>query len=183
MGRLASRSALLVLALAACALAGCFKRAEFREFAPSQAPFKVMVPTMPAYQVSRQPSDEGDLVLHTYSVSFDSVEYGVNYVELPAKANALLRGVPQKTVLDNQRDGLLKATGWKLESEQDVSLASSIPGRSVTASIPGARRNAEMRIFWAPTGFYQVGVILPEKPSYNQRLYADRFKDSFQLRL
>jgi hypothetical protein len=182
-GRLASHSAALVLALAACALAGCFKQAQFKEFAPSQAPFKVMVPAMPAYQVNREPGDEGDLVVHMYNFTFDGVEYGVNYVELPAKANALIRAVPQKTVLDNQRDGLLKATGWKLESEQDVSLMSSIPGRSVTASIPGTQRNAEMRIFWAPTGFYQVGVILPQKPSYNQRLYADRFKDSFQLRL
>jgi hypothetical protein len=166
------------------AASGCFTDYEMRAFSPPDGSFTISVPATPRQQSRTYDTPEGRVTLHSYSVEFDDVMFGVNVSELPPAAANEPDPEIRRAMLAAGRDGMLAANGWRLREEIgdriDLSISKSISGTRVTATTPGETHEVTVRIFIHDGRGYQVIAVVPKDASYNQEVYSVKFLESFK---
>jgi hypothetical protein len=166
------------------ALSGCFTDYDMREFSPPDGSFTVSVPATPRHESRTVDTPEGKVTLHSYSVEFDDVIFGVNATVLPPQVVNEPDPRIRQAMMEAGRDGMLAANGWRLieETGDHISLSASrsISGKRIIAATPGDTHTVTARILLHGGRGYQVIAIVPKKPSYNQEVYSVKFLESFR---
>src|SRR5205823_6468115 len=93
-------------------------KADWKEFAPKEGRFKVLLPGTPKQEKAEAESDFGKGVLHMNTVQVRQTMYGANYCDFPPE----IKKIPIKQVLDSSRDGAVANLNGKLVSEKDFKL-------------------------------------------------------------
>ncbi len=177
---------LLLLALLLCALAGCYKKAEFKPFStPESGRFTVLVPFPMPHQSVTTHWAAGDVVLHSYAIERDEVTYVVNYFDIPEEVSRHIRKSPQWDSPFPGREELVKSQQWTVKEKAGFSAQgpgkSRVPGERLKVTSASGKQAVQVALLMHGNRMYQLMVSYPVNPSYLQQLYADRFFSSFQI--
>ena len=147
--------------------------AEWREFAPANGRFSVLLPSLPKTKDYTEESYYGRVTSYDFIQSSEDspIAYGVGYSDYPS---------PMTNVEEFLNDGMVRSadrSGGKAEARQSISLQGH-PGREWT--IRTTELNSKNRSYWVNERLYTLSVInmdgglLPKED-------VQRFFDSFQL--
>lgn len=144
---------------------------KWKEFAPPDARFRVLMPGTPA----DQPQPLGGATAHLYGLkAANGVEYSVMFVELPADMTA--PGRAGKTLDDACAAGEQKLNGKIVESTK-LELGPN-PGREVRIDVPGDRVR-RMKVYLSGGRYFQVVAEGPAEAVASPETAA--FLDSFTI--
>ena len=158
--------------LIALALCGCHAELDWREVAPKEADFSVLLPAR-AHEASRPLAGfKGDPVMHLWSAKAADTLFGAGYADFDA-ADARMLAL--------MRDALVRNIGGKIVTERAVKTDMTEGVEFVAeGSIGDARAVLHGRVLMAGRRVYQLAVIGP----VHSVSTADRemFLESFRLR-
>ena len=147
---------------------------QWKEFAPKEGRFKVLMPGTPKQDMAEAESDFGKGVLHMNTVQAVKTMYGANYCDFPSE----IKKVPLKQVFDSSRDGAVANLKGKLASEMDIKLDKYL-GREIQIDVQGGKQLFRARVYLVDQRLYQV-VVFGTKEAATSKA-ADKFLDSFQV--
>jgi hypothetical protein len=145
----------------------------WKEFAPKDGRFRVLMPGTPKREKQDTESDFGKGVLVMHTVERGGLIYGANYCDFPAA----IKKAPADKVLDSSRDGCVDNLNGKLLLDKKVKLGEH-PGREVRVGVEGGRV-FRARVYLVGRRLYQVVVFGPGEKVTSKE--ADKFLDSFKL--
>ena len=154
--------------------------AAWKEFAPWEGRFSVLMPGSPVASTLEVESPFGPLSMHLYTLTTPT-HYGVSYMDYPHSLEVSDR---LREFFAGVRDGGLCATDAKLLEEKEITLGTH-PGRSFKIQLGGGRVG-QVRAYVVKNRLYQVIFTAPEGGAHDAGLpsleeTANRFFDSFRL--
>jgi hypothetical protein len=147
---------------------------EWKEFAPKEGRFKVLMPGVPKVYDLDTESDFGKGVLHMHRAQVGKTMYAANYCDFPAE----IKKTPLKQVYDDSRDGAVANLEGKLVSEKDIKLG-DYPGREIRIDVPEGKLLFRSRVYLVDQRLYQAVVLGTKEAATSKE--ADKFLDSFKL--
>lgn len=168
-------------------LAACSAEYRLENFSPPDQSFVSAMPAPVEHKSTAIDSPDGAGTIHSYSVTFDEVMYGVNVIDLPEQAKEEIKHpLKAKLISAAANQAMLAMNRWKLLEEvgdmMDLSPSRRIYGQKITAATADSASTVTVRIFLHNGRAYQAMTIVPKKHSYNQGVYSMRFLDSFKLK-
>jgi hypothetical protein len=158
--------------LLAVALCGCHAELDWREVAPHEGGFSVLLPAR-AHEASRPLAGfKGDPVMHLWSAKAADTLFGAGYVDFDATDARMLAAI---------RDALVRNIGGKIVAERAVKTGVTEGVEFVAeGSISNAPAVLHGRVLVSARRVYQLAVIGPA----HSVTAADRemFLESFRLR-
>ena len=150
--------------------------AGWREFAPEEGRFSILVPRTPRETTETVETEMGTHDEHTFTVIHGDIAYIVNYGDYPQS----LRNVDSRAMLDALRDGAVESVGGKLLSERAISV-DGYPGREVKIKVSNDSETAimQVRIYIVRNRLYYIYTIAPETRASSPDV--KKFLDSFKL--
>lgn len=141
---------LALLAAILVSIAGCFAELDWRELAPPEGRFVVLMPAK--VHLESRPLADG-VTMHLWSARAADSLFGVGYADYPA---------PDKDLLERTAQALARNIGGSVVRSRDIRLDAAT-GREIVAegSAGGAPAQLDARLLLAGTRLYQVVLISP----------------------
>jgi hypothetical protein len=151
--------------------------AEWKELAPKDGGFSVMMPGAPIEQKEslRLPSGPVDLLIYAVERKRDETAFIAMYCELP---EAVFKNGTNEKRLDYARNRAVAATKGKLTGEKKLKLGAN-PGRELLFEVEGKGQVRQV-LYVVKDKLYQLLVAGPKEKTMSKD--ADRFLQSFKLK-
>lgn len=169
----------------AALLAACARDPQLTAYAVPETPLVVQMPQPVATTTQTSVLGGTTVTGRTYAVTFDAVQYAVVHLPIPEPVREAIRQQPHEGMMDAAQAELVRAAQGTVQQQVGAGLptpTASFQGREVTLRLPGGRQVMVARLFVTDADYFQVVVIRPAEPSYDQQLYSTRFLESARLR-
>jgi hypothetical protein len=151
----------------------CHAGERWKEFAPKEGKFRVLMPGTPEASEVKFESEFGPATFHMNTVEEGESFYGAHYSDY----TEAIKKLPVKRVYDASRDGAAENMKGKVVGEGDVKLGAHA-GREIRIEVDG-RSLFRARVFLVGTRLYQVVYFGPKGAATSKEV--DRYLDSFKL--
>ena len=151
--------------------------AGWREFAPEEGRFSILVPRTPRKTTETTETQIGTIDTHLFIVTHGDFTYLMVYNDFPRR---LISSSDSRVMLDGARDGAVESLSGRLLSEHSISI-NGYPGRELRIKVSDGPYTsiAQVRIYLVGNRLYQIYAIAPETRASSPDM--TKFLDSFKL--
>jgi FimV-like protein len=151
--------------------------AGWREFAPEEGRFSILVPRTPRKTTETTETQIGTIDTHIFVVTHGDFTYIMVYNDFPQR---LINSSDSRAMLNGARDGAVESLGGRLLSENSISI-NGFPGRELKVKVSEGPYTsvAQVRIYLVRNRLYQIYAIAPEARASSPDV--KKFLDSFKL--
>lgn len=165
----------LALLVVTCLFLGSCRKPQ-KDFVSEAGRFSARFPDQPTEEVKTALASGLQLEVHLFSSNRGADGFmAVVYNDYPPE---ILTAKPASTILDESRDGMLRATGFTLVTET-VEKLGSCQGREVLGEAAGGKARVRQRFFLCGRRLYQIMWVGP--PSVQFERGVGEFLESLQV--